>query len=78
MRSLEDIFSSFKPLAEQKNLLYHLVSYRQRFYMHILIPMHSIRYLTNLFSNAVKYAKSKVELHLLTFDSKEIKLLQLK
>lgn len=68
---LEEIFGSFRPLAEQRGLRYHLqlpdkalVSYADS---DALAKM-----LTNLFSNAVKYAEEKVDVRL-TYDKENFR-----
>jgi len=60
----EDIFSSFRPLAEQKNLSFTMSAPAKKLYACIDTDAFN-KILTNLLSNAVKYAKTKVELHLL-------------
>jgi signal transduction histidine kinase len=60
----EDIFSSFRPLAEQKNLSFTMSAPAKSLYAYIDTDAFN-KILTNLLSNAVKYAKTKVELHLL-------------
>jgi signal transduction histidine kinase len=57
---VEDIFLSFKPLAEQKNLVFTLAALAPEIYALIDVEAFN-KILTNVFSNAVKYAKSKVE-----------------
>jgi ligand-binding sensor domain-containing protein/signal transduction histidine kinase len=61
---IEDTFISFKPLAEQKNLLFSLGPLPAKLYAFIDIEAFN-KILTNVFSNAVKYAKSKVEVYVL-------------
>jgi signal transduction histidine kinase len=61
----EDIFTSFKPLAEQKGLSFIQYAGRAKdIYANIDTDAFN-KILTNLLSNAVKYARSRVELHLL-------------
>jgi signal transduction histidine kinase/ligand-binding sensor domain-containing protein len=59
----EDIFTSFRPLAEQKGLSFTLYTGTKDVYAFIDTDAFN-KILTNLLSNAVKYAKSKVELHI--------------
>lgn len=61
---IEDTFISFKPLAEQKNLQFSLGSLPAKLYAFIDTEAFN-KILTNIFSNAVKYAKSKVEVYVL-------------
>jgi len=57
---VEDIFLNFKPLAEQKNLDFTLAPLPAKIYALIDVEAFN-KILTNVFSNAVKYAKTKVE-----------------
>jgi ligand-binding sensor domain-containing protein/signal transduction histidine kinase len=60
----EDIFTSFRPLAEQKGLSFTFYTAAKD--IHACIDTDAVtKILTNLLSNAVKYAKSKVALHIL-------------
>jgi signal transduction histidine kinase len=61
---LEDTYLNFKPLAEQKNLLFQLHIPEKRLLAFADVEAFN-KILTNLFSNAVKYAASKVVVHLL-------------
>lgn len=61
---VEDIFTSFRPLAEQKGLSFSLYTSSRDIYANIDVDAFN-KILTNLLSNAVKYARSKVELHVL-------------
>jgi ligand-binding sensor domain-containing protein/signal transduction histidine kinase len=61
---LEDTYLSFKPLAEHKNLVFHLQIPETRIYAFVDVEAFN-KILTNLFSNAVKYAMAKVVVHLL-------------
>lgn len=61
---IEDTFISFKPLAEQKNLQFSLGSLPAKLDAFIDTEAFN-KILTNIFSNAVKYAKSKVEVSVL-------------
>jgi signal transduction histidine kinase len=60
---VEEIFTSFRPLAEQKGLAFSLYMGTKDIYAFIDTDAFN-KILTNLLSNAVKYAKSKVELHI--------------
>ncbi len=60
---IEDIFTSFKPLAEQRNLSFTMSAPIKDVYAYIDIDAFN-KILTNLLSNAVKYAKSRVELQI--------------
>jgi len=60
----DDIFSSFKPLAEQKNLAFRITAFTKGLYGYVDTDAFN-KILTNLLSNAVKYAESKVELCIL-------------
>ncbi|MEP7373178.1 MAG: two-component regulator propeller domain-containing protein [Chitinophagaceae bacterium] len=57
---IEETFISFKPLAEQKNLQFTLGNLPVKLSAFIDTEAFN-KILTNVFSNAVKYAKSKVE-----------------
>ncbi len=58
---IEDTFISFKPLAEQKDLLFSLGPLPAN--LSALIDTEAFnKILNNVFSNAVKYAKNKVEI----------------
>jgi signal transduction histidine kinase len=59
----EDIFTSFRPLAEQKGLSFTFFNGPKDIYAFVDTDAFN-KILTNLLSNAVKYAKSKVELHI--------------
>jgi signal transduction histidine kinase len=60
----EDIFESFRPLAEQKNLLFNISAPAKDILAWIDTDAFT-KILTNLLSNAVKYASSKVSLQIL-------------
>ncbi len=62
---MEDTFIGFKPLAEQKNLQFTLGPLPPKLYAFIDTEAFN-KILTNVFSNAVKYAKSKVEVYVLS------------
>ncbi|MBN9382165.1 MAG: histidine kinase [Chitinophagaceae bacterium] len=61
---VEEIYTSFKPLAEQKGLSFTQYAGPKDIYANIDTDAFN-KILTNLLSNAVKYARSRVELHLL-------------
>ncbi|MGF2414498.1 MAG: sensor histidine kinase, partial [Ferruginibacter sp.] len=61
----EEIFASFKPLAEQKDIILNIKLPLQEVYAFIDVDAFN-KILTNLLSNAVKYAKSKAELQIFT------------
>lgn len=65
---LEDTFVSFKPLAEQKDLHFSMCPVPQKIFAFIDTEAFN-KILTNLFSNAVKYARNKVEVCLLPVKS---------
>jgi ligand-binding sensor domain-containing protein/signal transduction histidine kinase len=60
----EDIFESFRPLTEQRNLSFSMHAPAKDILACIDTDAFT-KILTNLLSNAVKYAKSKVSLHIL-------------
>jgi ligand-binding sensor domain-containing protein/signal transduction histidine kinase len=67
---VEDTYANFKPLAEQKNLVFsiHLPSFN----VFAFIDIEAFnKILTNLFSNAVKYAQSRVYVSLLAGDESD-------
>ena len=64
---LEDTYLYFKPLAEQKNLHFQLELPESKLWAVVDIEAFN-KILTNLFSNAVKYAESKVQVFLLPFN----------
>jgi len=61
---LEETYTSFKPLAEQKNLRFHLSAPAKPLQAFIDAEAFN-KILGNLFSNAIKYAESLVEVALL-------------
>jgi ligand-binding sensor domain-containing protein/signal transduction histidine kinase/DNA-binding response OmpR family regulator len=61
---LADTFLQFKPLAEQKNLVYSLNQPNESLYAYIDTDAFT-KIITNLFGNAVKYGYSFVEVNLL-------------
>ncbi len=61
---VEDTYLSFKPLAEQKNITLTIQAPPSSLYAFVDIEAFN-KILTNLFSNAVKYAANKVEIKLL-------------
>jgi signal transduction histidine kinase len=56
---LEDTYAGFKPLAEQKNILFHISLPAAPLYASVDIEAFN-KILSNLFSNALKYAQRKV------------------
>jgi ligand-binding sensor domain-containing protein/signal transduction histidine kinase len=64
---LEDTYANFKPLAEQKNLVFSIHLPSSNVYAFIDIEAFN-KILTNLFSNAVKYAQSRVYVSLIAGD----------
>ncbi len=62
---LEEIHTSFRSLAEQKNLEYNL--YLPRTNMQAFVDPDALnKIISNLYSNAIKYATNEVEVRLLT------------
>jgi signal transduction histidine kinase len=64
---LEDTCLNFKPLAEQKNISFHTDIPSTRLIAFVDIEAFN-KILTNLFSNAFKYAATRVHVRLLAFD----------
>jgi signal transduction histidine kinase len=62
----EDIFSSFKPLADQKGVSLSITLPLQEIYAFIDIDAFN-KILTNLLSNAIKYASTTASLNILPF-----------
>lgn len=65
---LRETYLNFKPLAEQKNLYFTIKLPRTKIYGFVDIEALN-KVLSNLFSNAIKYADKKVQIHLLNFAS---------
>ena len=64
---LEETYLSFKPLAEQKNI--QLTLKEPKATLHAFVDIEGLnKILTNLFSNAIKYAEEKVQVSLLNFN----------
>lgn len=63
---LEDTWLNFKPLAEQKNLIFNIHLPSSPLFAYVDVEAFT-KILTNLFSNAVKYAEMKVRIYLLSF-----------
>ena len=63
---LEDVFISFKPIIEQKNLNYTLKNPAETLFAYIDTEAVN-KILSNLFNNAIKYADKNVEIGLLPF-----------
>lgn len=61
---LEDIYNSFKVLAEQKNLVYQLRLPEKEIYAYVDTDAFN-KILSNLFNNAIKYGESEVQIKLL-------------
>ena len=68
---LEETYLNFKPLAEQKNLTFQM-NIRPPHLLAFVDTEAFTKILTNLFSNAVKYANSKVYVYLLPFNKRKI------
>ncbi|MEO5893713.1 MAG: two-component regulator propeller domain-containing protein [Ferruginibacter sp.] len=67
---LEETFLNFKPLAEQKNLSFQVHLPPGRLLAYVDTEAFT-KILTNLFSNAVKYASSKVSVYLLPLNKQD-------
>ncbi len=65
---LEDVFISFKPITEQRNLDYSLKYPTETLFAYIDTEAVN-KILSNLFNNAIKYADTMVEIELLAFTS---------
>jgi signal transduction histidine kinase len=65
---LEETYLNFKPLAEQKNLTFQMNIRPPHLLAFVDIEAFT-KILTNLFSNAVKYARSKVYVYLLPYNN---------
>jgi signal transduction histidine kinase len=61
---VEDVFMSFKPLAEEKDISLSLAPVSDQVFANIDVEAFN-KILTNLFSNAIKYAEKKVEVGIL-------------
>lgn len=61
--TLEDIFNSFKVLAEQKNLLYQVRFPEKEVYAYVDTDAFN-KILSNLFNNAIKYGQYEVQVKL--------------
>ncbi len=68
---LEETYLNFKPLAEQKNVSFKMEMPEGHLVAFIDIEAFT-KILTNLFSNAIKYSKSKVIIILLPFSKQDI------
>jgi len=64
---LEDTYTGFKSLAEQKNLMFNLTTPPASLYAYIDLDAFN-KILNNLFSNAVKYAETEADVCLLPFN----------
>ncbi len=67
---LEDTCNSFKPLSEQKNIQFTLNMPAQNVYAYVDLDAFN-KILYNIFSNSVKYAASKVHIHLLPANERD-------
>lgn len=63
---LDDVFTRFKPITEQKNLNYSLKQPSEPLFVYI-DPEAINKILSNLFNNAIKYSENLVEVELLPF-----------
>jgi len=61
---LEDTYNSFRVLAEPKNLIYQLTLPEKEIYAYVDTDAFS-KILNNLFNNAIKYAKSEIQVALM-------------
>ncbi|MEO7044436.1 MAG: ATP-binding protein, partial [Ferruginibacter sp.] len=61
---LQDIFRSFEPLAKEANLAYEIVLPEKEILAEVDVEG-IIKILNNLFSNAIKYSKSKIHVSLI-------------
>ena len=61
---LEDTYNSFRVLAEPKNLIYQLALPEKEIYAYVDTDAFS-KILNNLFNNAIKYAKSEIQVALM-------------
>lgn len=68
---LEETYLNFKPLAEQKNLFYNINLPQKKLFAFIDTEAF-IKILSNLFSNAVKYANSRVSVSLLPTNDEDL------
>jgi ligand-binding sensor domain-containing protein/signal transduction histidine kinase len=68
---LEDTYSSFKVLAEPKNLVYQLTLPEYEIYAYVDTDAFS-KILSNLFNNAVKYARSEIQVSLILANEENI------
>ena len=65
---LEETFLNFRPLAEQSNLSFRIKLPAERIWASVDVEAFT-KILTNLFSNAIKYAGSKVAVNLLPLNA---------
>ena len=67
---INEVYTTFKPAAEQKNLSYKLLL--PRITLHAFIDAEAVKkILSNLFNNAIKYAEGFVMIKLLPFSSED-------
>jgi signal transduction histidine kinase len=68
---VKDTFIAFKPLAEQKELTASIKLPKARVYGYVDIEAMN-KILSNLFTNAIKYADKKMQVHLLPFKTGDV------
>ncbi|TLV04131.1 response regulator [Dyadobacter luticola] len=68
---LSDVFSTFRPAAEQKNIAYHIELPRISLQAYVDIEACK-KIISNLINNAVKYADHQVRVKLLPFNSDDL------
>src|SRR5439155_21758316 len=67
---LEETYLSFKPLAEQKNIILNIKMPDS--VLHAFVDIEALnKILSNLFGNAIKYADKKVQVSLLPFNKED-------
>ncbi|MCE6988063.1 hybrid sensor histidine kinase/response regulator transcription factor [Dyadobacter sp. CY323] len=68
---LSDVFATFRPAAEQKNLTYKIEL--PRITLHAYVDIEACKkIITNLINNAIKYADNAVKIRLLPFSSDDL------
>jgi ligand-binding sensor domain-containing protein/signal transduction histidine kinase/DNA-binding response OmpR family regulator len=68
---LSDVFATFRPVAEQKNIAYRMEL--PRITLHAYVDIEACKkIISNLINNAVKYADSQVKVRLLPFNSDDL------
>ncbi len=68
---LADTYNSFKILAESKNLIYQLAASDKEIHAYVDTDAFS-KILNNLFNNAIKYAKSEIQISLILANEEKI------